>query len=554
MLGARAQSPAAASALWSRLDRLPSVILTHIAEWIHRVDSNGDTLLYLALAAPALYAPCLRVAIQICTAFESGLLRFAKPDSLKGDCDVQVGEFATAKTRRNEPVQWYFILPLRNRGRMIIPVNFSDNVTGISRTWTLLPVPIAHIRCFSIDMQATEYTAPPQCRRLILTGRSFPWTAITFPASLTELEMEDVSLPKTKAKMQRVFGQMPPNLRKLRLGSEVEGEYNEDSSASAAEFGKAVGWLFPLLHATITTLILTRCTLFPASALRALADLISRLALLSSFTFTGCVSTGLALVFRALPRTGMTHLELSLGITFEAIPGWAALASNLPTSVNSLRFVMTSSDGAYGALETLPAIERLTLATDALTVRLPIVTNAMCNQLPLAPTLRDLSLELEFKSRAQCLAAIIPRLPASLAHLTLKEWRLGRTPTIMSHLPAHLPPSIKALDLRGNQLSSALSSLPPHLRLLNLQDNFRAAQRVSFNWMTQVLPATMRWLDVTSAPAPGVAEALLAWPHSPRVTGQKMQVCMTETGLPDEVRQRLRERFDVVHSTTVPIF
>ncbi|KAJ3368826.1 calcium channel protein [Allomyces arbusculus] len=429
----------------------------------------------------------------------------------------------------------------------------------------------------------------------------------TFPLLLVKLELGDVPLSNTQVAMQRVFGGMSPVLRHLRLGSEFDSMYKDDRAGLAA-FDRGVAWLFPLLLTTITTLVVKRSTLFAIQV----------------------VFCTLALV---LPQMSVSNLDLPLGIASELVPSWAELAV---------------SDGAYGALEHLPAIGRLPVAIDALTVQLPIMTAGMCARLPLAPTLRHLTLELEFKFVDRfglhgdtllylalaaptlyepCLRAAIQtgsvfltrwlraagpdlvsrnvdmgnfateRTPSSdpaqwflvlpprncdRMHLPMRTafgekeatmsrtwsllpWPLGGTATfrtLMAHLPPHLlsltikkcnitaddlsgcawPQSLQYLRLRHNRIIAALSSLPQRLLLLDLGYNSHLARYMPYDWLVRVLPASLRWLDVSMGSPADAAMALIQWPHSPRASGQKTQLKLVQETAPQGAFAKFLER------------
>ncbi|KAJ3358736.1 hypothetical protein GGF32_010016 [Allomyces javanicus] len=436
--------------------------------------------LYLALAAPSLYAPCLRFAKVI-------------PD------DPQ------------HRVQCYLILPLRNGDRTLCTGAVPDQVLHISRKWTLLPVPWAQLPAFWIADHAGGMPVPPRSSVLTLKG-TVSWADIELPESLADLQLIRVAAPGPVS-LHNVFAHVLPSLRFLYV---VDGFDHDSGPAPLCQL---------LTHVPETLSLLFMFTeqrpVLSTTDLVTLAMVIPHLASLSSVFLGWCRPTGLDAVLLALPRFGLKALGLLLNLQESDPDALARPVPSFPNLVQELIFEV-QGDVSQPAIDAL--IHHLPVANKTLGIIFPSWTLSMFQNLPFAPTLQNLTVR---QPMNQChqhptgLECLIDRFLVTLTFLDLSYFNLSATPAL-AVLARHLPPQLTTLHLRSCHLNDAdlaqfsgkwpaqLRDLylasnyftampvkwPPRLVWLNLHDNVFLEDVHSARWVA-LLPRTLRKLVVS---------------------------------------------------------
>ncbi|KNE68053.1 hypothetical protein AMAG_13226 [Allomyces macrogynus ATCC 38327] len=504
------------------LQQLPSIVLDHLARVLASSESEckqNHALLHLALAAPVFYAPCIRVAIRSTMAFFADA-SVPRRDPNQADV-VKLTPSSIGKLIYDREIdQWYLVLPLRSSERALVQraqgdakvdmsfgasnmdylnhfdeMNPSFRTVPASRRWSLLPVPfrmIAHFHmnfaqaggrdgsCYGYDLLAIPrlHTIPSFCQRLVLSG-NVPLHTLDLPRSLDRLDFAfDAVLPDPTV-VPDAFDHLPRTLRALTMGTSALGKSNELALAALLNHVPTTLRFLDMSFSSGTLL---------APIVAALARLIVRAPGLSGLSISGCdqFSEWDPATFASLPRTGMQYLDLVLQRGGSGRPENAAalarLVAGFPTTVESFSWMMQRS-WHYGrradATSLHSIVARFPLATRQLSVSLPSWDAVIGASLPLIPPLWSLSLESEpnidrSADPVGALAAIAPRIPATLADLALNSWPIGDGTPALAALAQHLPPHIRSLSLMGCHLTCAdLEQFvwPSTLRRLDLKGN-----------------------------------------------------------------------------------
>ncbi|KNE67038.1 hypothetical protein AMAG_12115 [Allomyces macrogynus ATCC 38327] len=485
------------------LDRLPSIVLGNLARILaSRLQPADDTVLRLALAAPVFYAPCLRAVIRTTTAYS-----FDINVSLDSNEEPTLVQLSTRQVKKlvfaNDTCRWYLVLALRDNNRVLLQPSDSKLVEASSR-WSLLPVPLWQVSRFCVYFSGMEngdsklsIAIPPYCQVLGLRGR-IPWQTLDLPLSLFRLHLwSDAVLPSWDVASQ-VVARFPRSLRFISINQTVRTRSCGDSLVT----------LLDLDSVTAQRVDLTFETSQPVTnVMLALARLVARSPSLTGLTLEGCkfLSGWDPLTFAALPRNGMHDLRLTFYLVAserpEDLTALDRLADGFPTTVETFSCeidrpwndpVMAASLHAF--------FGHIPLATSTLHMKLPIWDAVMGAALPLAPQLQTLTLENEPDDDPEpdllaALVEIIPRIPATVTHLTLDAWPFGIDERAVTLLVQHLPPQLVSLslqdsflqndhlerftlpstlthlDLHGNRLTVGPTHLPHQLVYLDLSEN-----------------------------------------------------------------------------------
>ncbi|KNE55670.1 hypothetical protein AMAG_01558 [Allomyces macrogynus ATCC 38327] len=609
-----------------RLEYMPEVVINRVIELLlfrttleRQLDEQHGkrslpyetgrlAVLYLALAAPNLYAPCLHAIIRTTTRHDAVNLLCRSGRNATIPLDL-VGKLvcafpiplvmlrATMRALPNvvwdamssvnilRPIPWSLVLPPRAQDRSYIGPSalavlhaklqrerrvplVSGWGTDAFLPWTLLPVSIEQRRYCPLGEQ--DRAAPSYYYERVV---AMSLNGVLFPAGLAQLDLWKVVLPPA-ADIPPIFQQLC-NLRSLVL----------TDVTSPPDDGAAFLVLAAHIPTTVTTLeLLQMRAMLTDMNVRALAGRIQHaLTGFKSLTVHQCQLGLLARMVAVLPRTGMHKLDIEGLIKDEHdfVQCSTLLADMWPSSVRVLRLSIMLDGQDHGPLRAHHAmpvlLARLTLATRSLFVS----TNALrwtlgaCQQLPLASTLTELWLSAGFQGDAKGIEHWMTRLPESLMHLSLRAWVIGRTPSaavIGAKLPPNLitlrltkchltdddlagfvwPKSLLHLNLKGNYLTKVpAATLPAQLQTLGLQDISDLLDDNAAAWAA-VLPTTLRALNIAGTPlGDNFAAALLQRMPAPRVTAAPRLVYVDDTVLSREGKEQLTTKFTVI-DTRVP--
>ncbi|KNE55700.1 hypothetical protein AMAG_17809 [Allomyces macrogynus ATCC 38327] len=586
-----------------RLECMPDVVIDRIAELLlsrTTQERHADklvtqcslhyevgqlALMHLALAAPSLFAPCLRAVIRNATRFRTEPIRCWTSATVPL-MPKQIGHCVWAILRESEETNgraWSLVLPLRARDRSCVgpsvketlQVKMQERPTGAPMTsigvadltvdadahWSLLPVRFDQLQYYELCQLAN--VVPTRCRELVVL-RSFDSTI--FPASLAKLRLEQGVLPSNPVVIQRALQEVP-KLRSLEL---VDVSLPEEK-------GAALATLAAHIPTSVTALkVVGGPTVFTDAFVSTLAGRIqASLAGIKLLDLQGCSPARLAPMVAALPRVGMRELRVLVEIKGEQdmVACTTSLAQAWPTSVDCLHLTLTNSmwpQQVVSAIERIPTlVARLPLAAQSLHVLLAFLSLdvSMFRQIPLAPTLTQLTLHGSRNNVNMVgLERLMTRLPSSLVDLSLISWSFGGTTTAAGigwSLPQQLealrlfsceltdadlaefelPASLRYLDLESNKLSAVLVKLwPVHLQTLVLKGT--AVTDMQLEWIAS-LPTSLRVLNVDhTAVRDQFANALLQRMPAPRKTS-RMTLHIAETKVSESAKIQLSAKFNV---------
>ncbi|KAJ3369118.1 hypothetical protein GGF31_005577 [Allomyces arbusculus] len=549
------------------LAKLPTPVLACLAELL--ADLDRVALLHLALVAPPLFAPCLRVAIRMSRRMHFS--RFSE-ERHRADqpLDAQVrlsprllGHFHATEIQP-KCFHWSLILPLRAADRSLLllpqPIASASSSIAASRRWSLLNVPLAQIRTFTLFEGAPFLVTPPLCRNLSVEG-DVPWHDLAFPPTISSLSLEYITVrPECIAVLSQPF----PNLRTLLFLDVAPDEGDENTC-------KSVNLLLANhIPPTVTTLILQSSSVqMPTDAVMpALAQVIPQLPSLVSLQLVGFDPVHVDAVMATLPRDGFPKLALSLNVFDEDhVAALERVAKSLPATVGSFNFDLMFGMGDYVVNSVRHFVARIPLAARNLSVRLPVWDGSLFQTIPFSPTLTSLKLTTGTRMD-HCLGFddLVNRLPTTLTHLTISSWMLHSTLTARSNLARRFPPrlielkliecelvdtnlvhfqwpsSLLHLDLRSNFLARLPLTLPCDLRTLVLSRNL-ALNDDGFH--AAVLPTSLRMLDLAGTKVGDGAAAALLDRMPERSARRRMQVHIRRTAMSSTARKQLRAKFVV---------
>ncbi|KAJ3363366.1 hypothetical protein GGF32_004360 [Allomyces javanicus] len=566
-------------------------------------------VLYLALAAPSLYAPCLHAIIRTTTRHDAVLLLCRNgrnatiPPNLVGKLVFAfsiplVTLRAFLRVLPNavwdklsslnilRPIRWSLVLPPRAQDRSYVGPSALSMLhaqlrrerretlvngwgTGAFLPWTLLPVSIERRRYGPL---AEQDRAVPSYyyERVVATSLN----GVRFPAGLAQLDLWKVVLPPA-ADIPALFQQLS-NLRSLVLTDVTSPVKDEMAFATlAAHIPTSVTKLELLqMQAMLTTM-----------NVQALADRIQHaLTDLKSLAVQQCQPALLARMVAVLPRTDMQTLDIEALIKDEHDFAQCStlLANSAPSSsVRALRLSVMPNGRDYGSLTVDHAVPVLLSRLPRATRSLQVWTSEFrwtfeaCQTLPLASTLTDLWLSAGFEGDAKGLEHLMMRLPESLTDLSLRAWVIGRTPSasvIGTRLPPNLttlrltrchltdndlvgfvwPEALRHLDLKGNHLTKVpAATLPVQLQKLGLHDMSCMFDNGAAEWVAS-LPTTLRAINIAGTPlGDKFAAALLQRMPTPRATAAPLLVYVDDTVLSRRGKEQLATKFTVI-DTRVP--
>ncbi|KNE54547.1 hypothetical protein AMAG_00516 [Allomyces macrogynus ATCC 38327] len=556
------------------LDNLLTPVLDCIAELLAGLDRIA--LLYLAFAAPPLFAPCLRVAIR--TARRTHFSRYSEqrhranqPLGAKVHLSPGLLGHFHATQHQTEIFHWSLILLLRaaDRSLLHLPQTGFTRVqpsVAASRCWSLLPIPLSQIRSFTVFEGASSVIIPPSCRSLSVEG-DVPWRELAFPPTISSLSLKYITV---RPECIDALSQLLPNLRTLSFLDVAPDEGDEDDCKSVKLL------LVNHIPSTVKTLILhsNNVEMTTDAVMPALARAIPQLPSLASLRLIGFDPVQVNLVMATLPREGFSELTLGFNVfNGDHVAALERVANSLPTSVGSFSLdLMLDIDGRddkddYRLDPLRDFVTRIPLATRNLSVRLAVWDDLLCRTIPISPTLTSLKIAIGQWNRCLGLDDLVARLPTTLTHLTITSWTLRNTLTARSNLARRLPPrlmklqlirceltdvdlvhfqwpsSLLHLDLCGNSLTRLPPTLPSGLHTLVLSRNSLLNDT---GFEAVLLPTLLRVLNLGGTKVgDGTAAGLLH--HMPmRSEWRRMHVHVKNTEISPAVLGQLRAKFVVV--------
>ncbi|KAJ3368243.1 hypothetical protein GGF31_006473 [Allomyces arbusculus] len=459
----------------------------------------------------------------------------------------------------------YLFLPPRDPERVVLAdikdVSRRDMlVAGCSAKWSLLPIRDHQIRFFSARFKWL-WLAPSTCNTLHLIVASTKVSRdqlATIPPSVQQLELHFAMDRKFDfVQARQIVDALPPALFSLTVRLDPAQ-------------GDLLSYLLDRVPSTVRRLTVnldgeSEVDVLCFSRLVACLQRLTSLVLLSLDMNAGPKS--LELIVLALHHCERLR-DLTLNVTLRTNDETAdceRLEQLLPADLDRLVFAVSSEHHFEPMSMSFPPAAR---ELGVVRSKWPLEVG---RSLPLPSTLTRLDLIEKSTERwhPAALIHIIPRLPAALTTLVLDGMNLhefGTFALLASHWPPKLqtlqltrcalkdsnfsgmssqwPQTLTRLDLSFNPLTTVPVPLPPHLRVLVLQNLMHLdCDEQPSTWIA-ALPTTLQILDLRDFWAmDAIALRLVAWTQPDRA--QRVSLGVESESVDGEIMEQLKTAFHV---------